>query len=148
LKTFLDKACYDETITRLRSLRPETRARWGHFTAPRMIVHLVDQMRHTLGDLEVPPRYGPLRWPIVKPAMMFWIPWPKGRIKGPPEMFTTQPANWNTDLATLESLLARFVGENARAEWPDHAYFGRMDRLLWGRFCHRHFDHHLRQFGV
>ena len=113
-----------------------------------MIVHLVDQMRMTLGDLQVPPRYGPLRWPIVKPAMMFWIPWPKGRIKAPPEMFTTQPANWNTDLASLESLVARFVGESARVDWPDHAYFGRMDRLLWGRFCHRHFDHHLRQFGV
>ena len=45
-------------------------------------------------------------------------------------------------------ILDRFVAADDREAWPDHAIFGSMSRQSWGRFSHRHFDHHLRQFGV
>lgn len=113
-----------------------------------MLAHLSDQMRHTLGDAPTAPRYGPLRWPIIKPLAMFWLPWPKGRVKGPREAFVTRPTSWDADLAAFELLVERFVSAESRTEWPDHALFGAMSWQTWGKFCHRHFDHHLRQFGA
>ena len=121
-------------LTRFRSLRPETPARWGRMDAPRMLVHLTDQMHHTLGDVTARPRPGPLRWPIIRQLVMYWLPWPKGRVKGPSEAFV--------------ELIRRFVDREERMAWPDHALFGRMTKQIWGYFCHRHFGHHLRQFGA
>ncbi len=117
-------------------------------TAPQMLAHLCDQMRHTLGDRPVAPRSGPRRLPLVKHLVIYLLPWPKGKIKGPEEAFVTPPGDWDEDLAMLEILVERFVKAGSRAEWPPHALFGRLSRRTWGRFCYRHFDHHLRQFGV
>ena len=113
-----------------------------------MLAHLTDQMRHTLGDASAARRLGPLRLPVIKHLVMYWLPWPKGRIKGPPEAFITQPTTWTDDLERFLQLVERFVDDAQREVWPDHALFGHMTRRSWGRFCHRHFDHHLRQFGV
>jgi len=148
MKTILDLACYERMLTRFRGLSPEAPARWGQMNAPKMLAHLCDQMRHTLGDAPVTPHRTMLHWPPLKQIVMYWLPWPKGKIKGPPEAFLTPPTSWSADLATFESLLARFVGQGAQVEWAEHPFFGRMTHRSWGRFCHRHFDHHLRQFGA
>lgn len=116
-------------------------------TAPQMLAHLSDQMRHTLGDASTRPRSGPLRWPILRHLVMYWLPWPRGRVQGPSEAFLTRPTEWSADLATFEVLIGRFVADQNREVWPPHAFFGPMTRTSWGRFCHRHFDYHLRQFG-
>ncbi len=79
---------------------------------------------------------------------MFWLPWPHGRVQGPPEAFVTLPTTWTADLATFERLVDRFVQQEERHDWPEHAFFGPMTRRSWGAFCHRHFDYHLQQFGA
>jgi hypothetical protein len=147
MKTLLDPGCRARLSARFRSLSPETPARWGRLTAPRMVVHLSDQIRSALGDIEVRPRPGVLSWPLIKPAVMYWVPWPRGKLKSSPELFLTPPAEWNADLATLEALLERFAVDT-RPAWPDHPLFGSMTHESWGRFSHRHIDHHLRQFGA
>jgi hypothetical protein len=117
-------------------------------SAGQMLAHLSDQMRHTLGDAHAAPRPGPLRWPVLKQAVMYWMPWPKGRVQGPPEAFLTRPTTWTADLEAFEALVQRFLAQEDRAEWPEHALFGHMTRQSWGWFCYRHFDYHLRQFGA
>lgn len=148
MPTLLDARDRALVISRIEGLAPDSPALWGRMSAPEMIAHLSDQMRIALGDLATAPQRGPLRLPLLKQLVMYWAPWPKGRIKGPPEAFTTRPATWQDDIALLKQLLERFVREPSRASCPDHPTFGRMTHESWGRFSHRHFDHHLRQFGV
>jgi hypothetical protein len=148
LRSLLDSNDRELMLNRFRSLTPDSAARWGRMGAPQMLAHLSDQMRHTLGDAAAAPRNGPLRLPVVKQLVMYWLPWPKGRIKGPPEAFVSQPTTWGEDFASFLALVERFVELSERVAWPDHAIFGRMSRRSWGWFCHRHFDHHLRQFGA
>lgn len=143
-----DPAGRDALVARLRRLQPDAARRWGSMTAPRMVAHLSDQMRHTLGDSVAARRDGFLRWRIVRHAVIYWIPWPKGRIKGPPEAFVTPPGSWEADVAGLETLVERFVARDPDAPWPEHALLGPMSTEEWGAFCYKHFDHHFRQFGV
>jgi hypothetical protein len=143
-----DGAVREQLLGRLRRLTPDSGARWGRMTAPQMIAHLSDQMRHTLGDRPTQPKQGPLRWPIVRSLTIYWLPWPKGRVQGPPEAFTSQPTTWPADVAGLERLVERFALGNPGDTWPEHALLGRMSGKDWGVFCYRHFDHHFRQFGV
>jgi hypothetical protein len=148
MQTLLDPACHQRLVTRLRSLRADTPARWGRMNAPQMLNHLRDQLRWTLGEINITPQHGVLRWPVVRHAVMFWMPWPKGKIPSVPELFLTAPGSWDADLAALEELLRRFAAETGRRQWPEHVVFGPMSHALWGRFTHRHFDHHLQQFGA
>ena len=133
---------------RIGALTPDAPRRWGKMTAPEMIAHLTDQMRHTLELSPVAARPGPMRWPPVRWALIYLIPWPRGRAQGPPEAFLTRPRSWPEDIAELQSLLERFAARGERSDWPDHALFGRMTGKDWGVFVYKHFDHHLRQFGV
>ena len=148
MKSLLEPVAREGLLRRFRALRPDSPRCWGRMTAPEMLAHLSDQMRHRLGDATTSPRRGLLRWPPFKQLVMFWLPWPKGRVRGPAEAFVTRPGNWDEDFRSFETLVARFVEATGRKDWPEHAFFGRMTRRSWGRFCHRHFDHHLRQFGV
>jgi hypothetical protein len=143
-----DLAVRKQLLGRLRRLTPDSPARWGRMTAPQMIAHLSDQMRHTLGDRPSQPRQGPLRWPVIRHLTIYWLPWPKGRVQGPPEAFISQPTTWSSDVAALERFVERLAARNPGDAWPEHALFGRMSRKDWGVFCCRHFDHHFRQFGV
>ncbi len=146
--SLFDASHRQQILTRLRRLTPETPARWGQMNAPQMVAHLTDQMHHALGDSPVAPKAGLLRWPPVRYASIYLLPWPKGRVQGPPEAFTTQPTAWAADVGALEALVERFVARGPEADWPHHAFFGRMSGRDWGVFCYKHFDHHLRQFGA
>jgi len=117
-------------------------------TAPRMLAHLCDSLRHMLGETRIASHPSALRWPLVRHIVMYWLPWPKGRIKGAGQLFLSPPGSWNGDLNAFEDLLLRFVGATTRTDWPEHPFFGPMSHRAWGRFAHRHFDHHLRQFGA
>ncbi len=145
--TMFDEATRRRTVERLRSLKADTPQRWGKMNAPRMIAHLTDQMTHTLGDVPVAPIRGPLWNPLLRHAIIYWIPWPRGRVTGPPEAFVTKPVKWEADVARLEGLLDRLAARDPGGDWPIHAKFGHISGADWGVFCAKHFDHHLRQFG-
>jgi hypothetical protein len=116
--------------------------------APRMIAHLIDQMRHTVSETRIRPRAHPLRFPPLKHLALYWVPWPKARVKGPRAAFVTKPGDWDSDIDTLEALLVTFETRPAEGFWAAHPFFGNMSKTDWGRFAYKHFDHHLRQFGA
>jgi hypothetical protein len=146
-KTFFSPADRQEIVARLRRLSPDTPRRCGRMTAPQMVAHLRDQMAHCLGDRPCTPVRSLLRWAPLRYASIYWVPWPRGRLKGPPDAFVTRPASWPSDLAHLLELVARFGTRDPGGSWPAHAILGRMRGVDWGCFCYKHFDHHLRQFG-
>jgi hypothetical protein len=117
-------------------------------TAPQMVCHLSDQLRIALGQLPTRPVAGPLRYTPMKQVVIDVLPWPKGRIQGPPEAFTAAPDQWPHDVATLLALLEDFGARGRQRTWAPHPNFGCMSGGLWGRLTYRHFDHHLTQFGV
>lgn len=146
-RTLNNPAHRRELLDRLSRLDPEQPPLWGSLTAPQMLAHLCDQMRLPVGGQHCAPAPGPARYPLLRELLLYVLPWPKGKIQGPPEGFQTDPAEWVEDLATLNELVERFVNLEPERAWPDHPHFGRMNRRSWGAFCYKHFDHHLRQFG-
>ncbi|HEX4955272.1 MAG TPA: DUF1569 domain-containing protein [Thermoanaerobaculia bacterium] len=146
--TFFDPAVRAEAIARLRRLTPSAPRRWGKMSAPQMVAHLTDQMSHCLGDTPCTPERSYLRLPGVRYLAIYWVPWPKGRSRGPADAFLTQPVEWDSDLRALIAKVERFGTRDPAERWPDHALMGRMRGEDWGVLCAKHFDHHLRQFGV
>lgn len=147
-RSLFHPGCRQRILQRVASLEPSTPARWGRMNAPQMVAHLSDQMRLCLGEVTVKVRSGPLRRPPLRWAAIYLLPWPKGRIQAPREAFATEPATWEADVGRLAEQVKRFAAQDLGGEWPDHVLFGPMRGRDWGVFCHKHFDHHLRQFGV
>ncbi|MDZ4859332.1 MAG: DUF1569 domain-containing protein [Candidatus Hydrogenedentes bacterium] len=147
MPSMFDLHTREDLVRRIRALAPDSSRKWGRMTAPEMVAHLTDQMRHTLGDATAAPIRDFRRWPPIKYLAIYVVPWPKGRLIGPPEAFVTKPSDWDNDVNTLVGLVERFAARDSNGSWAQHAIFGAMAGREWGVFCHKHFDHHLRQFG-
>ncbi len=135
-------------LARIDRLRPDASPRWGRMAAEQMVCHLGDQLQIALGDLDARPIPGPGHYTPVKQFMIYVMPWPKGKVRAPPESRTTKPSTWAQDVGMLQTLLKRFAEHDRGSTWPPHPYFGAMSGALWGGFTRRHFDHHLTQFGA
>ena len=148
MRSMGDPVDRQELLDRIARLAADTPRKWGTMNTPRMIAHLTDQMRHTLGDVHATQLPGIRRTALVRWLAIYVIWWPKDRIQGPPEAFTTQPENWKSDRTALVTLVQRFAQRFPAGPFGNHAFFGAMTPQDWGVFCYKHFDHHLRQFGV
>jgi hypothetical protein len=148
MKTLLNPAHRAKIYERFQKLEPAQPALWGKMTNLRMLAHLTDQMRLTLGDQPLESKNRPPLNPIKKMLFLYVLPWPKGKIKGPPEAFISEPGERDSSEAKLKGLVERFANEEPTGPYPDHPIFGTMKREAWGVFCHKHFNHHLRPFGV
>ena len=147
-RTIFDSAQRDELLDRLNRLRPEAKAQWGKMTAPRMICHLSDSLRVASGEIPAAFKRTPLANPIVRWLMAYVVPFPKARAQTAPEMLLTQPADWQADLSTVGDRLRAAAQRGPHGKWAPHPAFGVMPGTLYGVFIYKHFDHHLRQFGV
>ena len=135
---------------RIDRLAPQARGRWGTMTAPQMVWHLDAQLRSLLGELDVRPRGSA----ITRSAIVKWLiidspmPWPRGKVPTAPEFARHAPGEWPADVAKLKLDLQRWAGRGLAGGASVHAAFGPLDARQTGRLIWRHFDHHLKQFGV
>ena len=102
MRTLFDSTIEQQTIDRIKRLTPDTARRWGKPTAPRMVCHLIDAFQVPLHERKVTVRGDFATNRLVLQAMIFWLPWPKGKIPTIPEYYlVTQPAVFAGDVARL-----------------------------------------------
>ncbi len=134
-------------LERLSHLAPDSAARWGKFTAPRMLAHVNDALRMSSGLLPSSSKRTPLRFPVVKHLLVWIAPWPKGAPTAPELLARGDRAVWDAERTAFPFALESFVNRPADAAMPLHPAFWRLSRASWGRLAWRHVDHHFRQFG-
>jgi hypothetical protein len=140
---------------RLDKLRPDMKPRWGRMNASQMLAHLGDSMRMALGEMSVTRRnfhFGiPLRYPPLKQMVVYGllagIPFPKGA-PAAPEIIARSAEDWEAEREALRALVQRAQATPEDYQWAEHFIFGPFSRDVWGKLGYKHFDHHLRQFGV
>lgn len=134
-------------LDRLERLSPDTVPLWGSMNAPQMLDHQVKWMRMAAGDLETAFMNLPLRYPLVKHFVIYWMPWPRG-VPTAPELMSAEPADWAGGRAAVRQLIQSFEKRDPKAAWAMHPAFGKLSSRAWGVLGYRHMDHHFRQFGV
>ncbi len=156
MKSIAEPAVLDHLVERLCALRPDTPRRWGTMTAAEMLCHLGDATASVLnrgarereqagassGNRSV------LRWVALRSP----LPWPRGKIRTPPNVDPhadgTRPGDFETDRQRAVSGLRAFAAAPSDALAASHGAFGRMTAQDWHLWAYRHTDHHLRQFGL
>lgn len=150
MKTLWNPQSRSALSARIDRLTPQTSPLWGRMNAEEMVAHLTRGMRMGLGELETHTRNTILRhWPF-KHLFVYYLPFPKGKAKAPRELVTrgTSTGDWPAAVAALRTTLDQFAEREPQSKWPAHPVFGELTGHAWGALGWRHFDHHLRQFGV
>ena len=147
-RTIFDATARRQLTDRLEQLRPDSARRWGKMTPDQMLCHLDDSLRCATGVTPTKPRKTILTNRALRWVVIHLLPWPKGRTKTVKEMLTTKPSEFNDDRRRLIGMLEKAAARSANGEWSPHPAFGDLPGRDYGVLIYRHFDHHLRQFGV
>jgi hypothetical protein len=151
MKTFARERDVAGIRQRLKTVRPDSRRRWGRMTAHQMVCHLSDSFLAVTGRKDMSMATGPLQRTVLK-WMALYVPlsWPAG-VQTRPELDQglggTRPSDFAADIALLETLCVEFTAEINSGRVRVHPIFGPMSKSDWLRWAYLHMDHHLRQFG-
>lgn len=146
MDSILNREDREALAARLRLLSPDHKPLWGKLTASKMLCHLADQVAVALGDIPAKSVGNCFSHKITKLFVVYLrMPTPKGRVMTVPEMLTTEPSLWRSDMDRLLNLITRLADTEAVSP---HPAFGALTHHQWGSVTARHIDHHLRQFGV
>ena len=141
-----------EAIQRLKKIPEDASPRWGHMRKKEMIEHLIWAVKHSMGRSTQVPYFG--NWfteHILGPVFLQrWFPMPRNvRF---PHRLTAQgvTAREPGDEETLHALLEEYLNLVQADELhpAPHVVFGNIGVDGWDRMHTKHFEHHLRQFGV
>jgi hypothetical protein len=147
MRSMLQPETRDEVRRRLASIPADRAPLWGRMNAARMMAHLADAMRMSLGDLRVREKRLVLRYPPLKQLVLYVLPFPKGAPTAP-ELLDRAPGEVAAERDALDALLERIGTRDVAASAPAHPIFGPLTVREWGLLGYKHTDHHLRQFGA
>ena len=134
-------------VARIDRVSSGAQPRWGKMNAEQMLAHLVESMRMAVGEIAPRSKRLPLRYFPLKQLVIYWLPFQKGAPTAP-ELLPKESGTIDRGKTELVRLMRLFVERANQAQWPEHPAFGKLTRQGWGVLTYRHFDHHLRQFGV
>ena len=138
----------EQIIKRLESLTPESQRQWGEMNVNQMICHLQDVFYYTCGERKADFQSTAFSNFIGRFFVLYApMAWPRGKIKGPKEAFTSKPDEFEKDREKLISYIYKF-NASAVPENLKHPILGVLSTKQWGVFQYKHCDHHLKQFGV
>jgi hypothetical protein len=146
-KTIFDPAARAALLARIDGLDATAAARWGKFTAPRMVSHLISTLRLALGEEPCKDRPSFLSNRVVRHLVIHVLPFPRGAPTAR-EMLSRAPESWPLDIAALKSLIERAAANGRDGAWARHPLFGAISAHDWGVLIHKHVNHHLTQFGA
>ena len=147
MKTLFEEASRNTVLSRVEKINAETRPRWGKMNSAQMLSHLTESLRMACAEITPKPKRLPIRYFPFKQLLIYWLPFPKGAPTAP-ELLRSDYGTVERNKAEITRLLNAFAERAGATQWPEHPAFGRLTRTGWGVLTLRHFDHHLRQFGV
>lgn len=156
MESLLDPGVRESLRERAAKLRPDAAARWGQFSAPRMLAHVIQSLRMMTGDVPVAVPRVPwvVRHAPLKHLLIYVLPFPRG-LPTSPELLARRAASeqaseveWADELRAFERALDRIAEVADAGAWPPHPAFGELSGREWAVLQRRHLEHHFRQFGL
>jgi hypothetical protein len=141
----------EELIARLKLLTPESKALWGKMSVGEMFCHCLDGNKMALGEIPPTDKSNFFTRNFVKHLVVYVVPIPKGAPAAPeinPHKSGTKPQNFERERQLLIDDINNFAKLTAADFKGKHHIFGKLTPNQWGRLAYKHFDHHLKQFGV
>jgi hypothetical protein len=149
MKNLFTEADKNEIVNRINKLSPVSERLWGKMEVPQIIAHCNAALETAAGK-NFPKRFfiGRLISLFTKAAFLSEKIFGKNYPTDPGYTFTGQ-LNFETEKGKLLSTIQDFyAGGMEKCSNHSHPFYGKLTPKEWGIAMYKHFDHHLRQFGV
>lgn len=141
---------YENVLSRINQLTPESKAEWGRMSVAQMLAHLNVTYEMTYEDIHTKPgafmKF--ILKLLVKKAVVGPKPYPKNG-KTAPQFIISDERDFETEKSRLIAYMTKTkdLGE-AHFDGKESHSFGALTTQEWNVMFSKHLDHHLRQFGV
>ena len=135
-------------LSRIDELTPHIASAKTEMSTHEMICHLADQVRCALGLLPTRFETRRLQHPVLRWLKIYAMGWSRDQVPTSNGVVKIPTREFEVDRALLRALVRELASQENVGRWPRHPYFGRLSGRMWADVTFKHFDHHLRQFGV
>ena len=149
MKSLFSKNDTDELISRINSLKADSKPLWGEMNVSQMLAHCTVLLKATVGEIVVKGNFFmQLIGRIFKNKIIY-----KSEIKKntptSKEFVVNDERNFEEEKNLLISYLKKFPGQSKEIITKNpHPFFGKLSPEDYDYLQYKHVDHHLRQFGV
>src|SRR5260370_28775094 len=127
MKTIWNHADRARVLSRMDRITDERKPRWGRMTADRMLAHVVESAKMSIGELQCESKRLPIRWFPLKQLILYVFPFPKGSPTAP-ELLAGAEAPVSDLKPELHRLVDKFAEPRDRHHWPEHPAFASLSR--------------------
>lgn len=141
----------EELIARLRKLSPDAKPQWGTMTGAQLLGHLIMVMRYCLGKgPEMPNKSTWFTRNVLGPLVLNGLLAIPKDVKLPRLSGKRPGLPADGDIETLHAVLEEYLhaAQTGELKPPHHFAFGDLGVDGWAKMHVRHFEHHLKQFGL
>ena len=149
MPSLFEKETGDSILNRIQLLQASSQRKWGKMSVSQMMAHVNTVMQIATGErIEHPGIFGKIMGPWIKKVVMNEKPFKKDLPTGT-SFIIKEDKDFETEKEKLLKTFHQFMnGGPALVEGKIHPLFGKMTAEEWGLSQWKHYDHHLRQFGV
>jgi hypothetical protein len=151
MNNILTKEGKQEVLSRLDKLTETTERKWGTMQVNEMLAHMNDAIKISLGMKPAIDKSTAFSRYVVFPVGVYILPfWPHGQYTAPEldqRVQGTKARDFYTEMEFVKKMIDIFE-EREETKFHPHPMFGTLTKKQWADLLKKHFDHHLRQFGV
>jgi hypothetical protein len=139
-----------EILTRLAKLQPDAQRHWGKMQVNQMLAHCNSSLETAMGLNQPKELNFVLRFigKMLKGKFFGQKPFMKNSQTDESYMITGNPDFEITKRQVISQIQNFSAGGPAKCSTRPHVFFGRLTPEEWAIMQWKHFDHHLRQFGL
>ena len=139
----------DEIINRIDELHPNSKPMWGKMNVSQMLAHCIVPTRVSSGEIEGHKSFlGKIFGRIAKKQLLADQPMKRNLPTAPNFIIKETPDFYLSQQALKEAIQRLYETDQDELKGRKHPFFGKMSVEEWGILNYKHYDHHLRQFGV
>ena len=135
-------------LARIDELTPHASSPKTEMSTHEMICHLTDQVRCALGLVPSRMETRRLPHPVLRWIKIYAMGWSRDQVPTCNGSLNMRPRDFEGDREQLRALIRELASQENVGRWPPHPYLGRLSGRMWADVTWKHFNHHLRQFGV
>ena len=139
----------NEIINRIDELHPDSKPMWGKMSVSQMLAHCIVPTKISTGDIPGKQNiFGILFGKMAKKRMVSEEPF-KRNLPTDPSFVVKHDPDFYESQQELKTLIEKLYNtDKNELVQRKHPFFGKLTVDEWGLLNYKHFDHHLRQFGV
>jgi hypothetical protein len=149
MKSIFNHDDKNDILNRLDQLHPDSKALWGKMNVSQMLAHCIVPAQISTGDIPGKRNvFGIIFGKMAKKRMVTAEPFKKNLPTDPSFVIKHAPDFYESQKALKALIEKLYYTDKTELVQRKHPFFGKMTLDEWGLLSYKHFDHHLRQFGV